>query len=284
MINVRGRHRQQIEVEESLAILRAADGVQKQTVPEARHALLTGQRWISYALTSYSLPVAISIAAGAGLAVVLLWSPEPSTEPRSAPSLSAGAAAPAGSVSESAVARTALPSSEPAPQAQQVLQPLPPSSTLAVAIPAIRGMDRAASQDWPAPPNRAPVSSGGPAALVPEASAEAPKNTDAVPTPQQRLSAPEAAVLGRRADALLSSGDLPAARLILRLLAENRDARAAYLLGRTFDPAFLAQSRTIGIQGDPAKARRWYEVARSLGYSEAARSLQDISAQTVGGR
>ena len=98
------------------------------------------------------------------------------------------------------------------------------------------------------------------------------------------MSTAEATVLAKRAEAMLAGGDISGARLLLRLLADNRDARATYHLARTFDPSFLEQTHTIGIHGDPAQARHWYEVARGLGSSEAAQSLQATPVQTVGRR
>ena len=43
----------------------------------------------------------------------------------------------------------------------------------------------------------------------------------------------------RRGDALIASGDLAAARLVLRRAAEAGDARAAMTLAETYDPAIL---------------------------------------------
>jgi TPR repeat protein len=40
-------------------------------------------------------------------------------------------------------------------------------------------------------------------------------------------------------------------------------------LGKTFDPRFLAQHYVIGVAGDEAKARTWYQRAMELGSKEA---------------
>jgi TPR repeat protein len=97
----------------------------------------------------------------------------------------------------------------------------------------------------------------------------------------RKLGQAEAAALSQRAERLLGAGDVPAARLILRLLADNQDAHAAYLLAKTFDPAFLQESRTIGIHGDAAQARSWYEKARGLGSAQAAEALQSNSGRAL---
>src|SRR5260370_23206086 len=49
------------------------------------------------------------------------------------------------------------------------------------------------------------------------------------------------ASLLKRADALIASGDVAAARLVLRRAADARDARAAMTLPGTYDPAILGK-------------------------------------------
>ena len=46
----------------------------------------------------------------------------------------------------------------------------------------------------------------------------------------------EVAALLKRAEALMSNGDLPAARLLLQRISETHNARAAYDLATTYDP------------------------------------------------
>jgi hypothetical protein len=72
-----------------------------------------------------------------------------------------------------------------------------------------------------------------------------------------------------RADVLLRSGDVSAARLLLERSLEAGNGRAAYLLAQTFDPDMLSKLGVLGIAGDAAKAQEYYTRARSLGVSEA---------------
>ena len=81
-----------------------------------------------------------------------------------------------------------------------------------------------------------------------------------------------AALLGRGRD-LIAAGDIASARLILTHLAEAGDADAAFMLAGTLDPAVLATRRIVGVQGDPARARAWYERAAEQGSLEARRRL-----------
>ena len=73
----------------------------------------------------------------------------------------------------------------------------------------------------------------------------------------------------RRADVLIASGDVAAARLVLRRAADAGDARAAMALAGTYDPTNLAKLGVHGIVPDLAMARSWYEKARSFGSAEA---------------
>jgi TPR repeat protein len=57
-------------------------------------------------------------------------------------------------------------------------------------------------------------------------------------------------------------------------VAEAGDADAALALAATYDPRYLAQHKLIGIVGDEAKARAWYQRASELGSIEADRILR----------
>ena len=81
----------------------------------------------------------------------------------------------------------------------------------------------------------------------------------------------------RRADDLITSGDVSSARLLLRRVAEAGDARAAFMLAGMFDPNVL---KALGLQdGAPnvALARLWYERAAQLGSTDAPRRLQQLA-------
>ncbi len=93
-----------------------------------------------------------------------------------------------------------------------------------------------------------------------------------VPDPRM-LEPDEVARLTRRGEDLLAQGDIAAARLMLVRAAEAQDARAAFALGATYDPAVLKQLGVVGFRPDVALARTWYEKAAQYGSSEAARRL-----------
>ena len=88
---------------------------------------------------------------------------------------------------------------------------------------------------------------------------------------------PEPAVLRARSVQLLGEGDIAAARLLLLHLAERGDGEAAYDLARTFDGQMLAELGTEGLDGDPARARGWYERASQVGNVKAAERLKVLA-------
>jgi hypothetical protein len=89
----------------------------------------------------------------------------------------------------------------------------------------------------------------------------------------RHLDAGEIAALLKRAEVLMASGDLAAARLVLRRAAEAGDAHAAMLLGGTYDPLVLEKQGVHGVVPDPAMARGWYEKAKRFGATEATAQL-----------
>jgi hypothetical protein len=92
--------------------------------------------------------------------------------------------------------------------------------------------------------------------------------------PVKPLDQQEAAALMERGRDLLRNGDVALAQLAFRRLAEAGDAEAALALAITYDPRYLAEQKLIGINGDEAKARAWYQRASELGSIEADRVLQ----------
>jgi len=82
-----------------------------------------------------------------------------------------------------------------------------------------------------------------------------------------------------RADALIASGDVAAARLVLRRAADAGDAGAAMTLAGTYDPANLAKLGVHGIVPDVAMARSWYEKARKFGSAEAPQRLEMLASR-----
>jgi TPR repeat protein len=79
--------------------------------------------------------------------------------------------------------------------------------------------------------------------------------------------------LVKRGEAYLAQGDIAAARLVLGRAAEAHDARAAFSLAATYDPAVLKQLHAVGFRPDIAQARAWYEKAAEYGSAEASRRL-----------
>jgi TPR repeat protein len=91
------------------------------------------------------------------------------------------------------------------------------------------------------------------------------------------LDASEVASLLKRADALIASGDVAAARLVLRRAAEAGDARAAMMLAGTYDPTVLEKLGVHGVVPDLGLARSWYEKAKRFGASEASSQLDRLA-------
>jgi alkylhydroperoxidase/carboxymuconolactone decarboxylase family protein YurZ len=100
----------------------------------------------------------------------------------------------------------------------------------------------------------------------------------AVPAePIHHLDPSEIAALLKRADSLIASGDVAAARLVLRRAAEAADARAAMMLAGTYDPTVLEKLGVHGVVPDLVMARSWYEKARRFGAPEASSQLDRLA-------
>jgi hypothetical protein len=144
----------------------------------------------------------------------------------------------------------------------------PPPAASAVAVPPaarVAAVPPAASPAVPPPAAVAPPVA--PLAASPPPQADVVRNLD----PKEIL------VLVKRGQELLASGDILSARLLLQRAAEARDARAALLLGTTYDPALLKQSGANGL-ADVAQARNWYQKARQWGEPDAQRQLEALAA------
>jgi TPR repeat protein len=83
----------------------------------------------------------------------------------------------------------------------------------------------------------------------------------------------------RRGDDLIASGDLAAARLVLRRAANAGDAQAAMRLAGTYDPMILAKLGVHGFVPDVSMARVWYEKAKKFGAAEAPRRLELLASK-----
>jgi hypothetical protein len=89
----------------------------------------------------------------------------------------------------------------------------------------------------------------------------------------------EVVALIQRARKLAETGDIAAARLVLRRAAEAHSAQAALALGGMYDPTVLKQLGILGVVPDIAEARSWYEKAKEYGSEEAPRRLQALVGQ-----
>lgn len=78
---------------------------------------------------------------------------------------------------------------------------------------------------------------------------------------------------------LLVLGNINSARLLFTRAAASGNARAALILGDTFEDARLVQFGVLGVQPDRDKAVYWYERADELGAPEAKERLSDLNAR-----
>jgi len=130
----------------------------------------------------------------------------------------------------------------------------------------------------------APIVPSSPAAPTPQqqqpmASPGPPVAAHAEP-PVREINPDEVAGFVKRAQALLATGDLQAARLLLLRAAQAHDARAALLLAKSFDPIVSKQFGMADAEPDLAQARNWYQKAEQWGASEARRELDALASYT----
>jgi hypothetical protein len=117
-----------------------------------------------------------------------------------------------------------------------------------------------------------------PAAVPPPVSAPPSSDASVAQTVSLPLDADEIAMLLKRGKDAFSTGDLAAARLLLRRAAEAGSAEAALALGATFDPLVIRRLGAIGAAPDPAQARQWYQKAVALGSPTASQPLAQLEA------
>jgi hypothetical protein len=143
---------------------------------------------------------------------------------------------------------------------------------------AVQGLAPAATPPAAAPPGASPAVAAALPAAAPVAAlppALVPEGGDAI----QQLDPSEIASSLKRADDLIASGDLAAARLVLRRAANAGDARAAMTLGGTYDPVILEKLGVHGFVPDVAMARVWYEKAKKFGSAEAPQRLELLASK-----
>ncbi len=80
-----------------------------------------------------------------------------------------------------------------------------------------------------------------------------------------------------RATRMMRGGDISGARLILRYLAEQGMAGAAFAMGQSFDSGFLQEIYVRGDDpSDTAQARAWYTRAAQMGNADAEARLSAL--------
>lgn len=124
------------------------------------------------------------------------------------------------------------------------------------------------------PPAAAPTQNQVVAQAVVTVQTAQPKT--ARPKTQDVFTPGQAAAHLARASSLLETGQIPAARAVLLLLAEQGNTEANYRYGRTFDPKVLATMGVVGVRGDVETARKYYGLAAAAGHTEAKQALQNL--------
>jgi len=123
------------------------------------------------------------------------------------------------------------------------------------------------------------------AALPPAAAAPAASPFGVAATPEPARVAPPLTAMAdallklrllKQGKAMLSIGDISAARLLFTRAAESGNGEAALALGDTYNPAFLAEHSVVGSQADPELAKRWYRKAFAFGDPRARERLAGI--------
>ncbi len=109
---------------------------------------------------------------------------------------------------------------------------------------------------------------------IPRIAAPAPAQPAAPPAPE--MDPEELALLLKRGEKMLMSGDLAGARLLFKRAAEAKSSDAAYALAATYDPIVLRKLGVLGPGPDIAKARDWYEKAKEYGSKEAPKRLEEL--------
>jgi hypothetical protein len=92
----------------------------------------------------------------------------------------------------------------------------------------------------------------------------------------RRLDPDELATLLKRAQGMLEVGDLSGARLLLERAADAHEAKAAFLLAQTYDPAVIGTPDARSTAPDPAAAKLWYQKAAQFGSQEAQLRLAQL--------
>jgi hypothetical protein len=97
--------------------------------------------------------------------------------------------------------------------------------------------------------------------------------------PAMGLSPEEIQKLLGFADDALAAGDITTARLFLMKAARTGNGRAFVALAETYDQKVLDERGVIGVTGDAAKAKEYYEQAKAAGEAGAVQALARLDAK-----
>jgi hypothetical protein len=143
----------------------------------------------------------------------------------------------------------------------------------------------ASSVVTPSPPDREEIAArppSAPASSLPQVEQDEIAASPPISRPpaQDQFDQKEITVLLNRGKNLMASGDLAAARIVLRRAVDANNAEAALALAATYDPFVLRELKVYGFTGDAAMARAWYEKAAKLGSSVAPRRVEILTRAT----
>ncbi|HSZ64980.1 MAG TPA: hypothetical protein VK825_02130 [Xanthobacteraceae bacterium] len=194
------------------------------------------------------------------------------------PPPAAPAPMPAASTAANAAPSVVVANAQPSGGASAVMAPLAAATAAAINTPAAAALPPPAMQ----PPPPAAMQPAPPAATQPPpvASVPAPQQQPAPAPPAQSstpsLDSSEIATLMKRGQYFMESGDISSAQLLFRRAAEAGNAQGAFALASTYDSHYLAAHQVIGVAGNDAKARIWYQRALDLGSPDAKGMLAQL--------
>ncbi len=170
-----------------------------------------------------------------------------------------------------------------APQVQTV--PLQTKPTIQQVPPPVPGLSSHESPNAPSEVGSSKSPGTAQVATLPPASeANALPAHDAARTPEPNLapllSQPMIGALLEHGDAMLSIGDISAAKLLFARAAKSGSGKAAVALGDTYNPIFLVEHGVLGSLADPELAKAWYRKGLALGEPQARERLIDLGGDT----
>ena len=95
--------------------------------------------------------------------------------------------------------------------------------------------------------------------------------------PPRAIGEHQIALWVKRGEEFTAAGDFVSARLVFQRAAETGNAKAAFMLAGTYDPAVLDRIRAMGVAPDIAKARLWYEKAKNSRFTRSGAKARTAS-------